>query len=250
VKLSIVIPTLNEAGYVGETIRQSVRQAVLGPPEIIVADCGSGDDTVEQARQLGVQVVRGEPAPSCRGAALNCGAAHAAGDVLLFLDADTLPPPGYDAAIHDALDDPHVVGGAFEFQFDDRSLILQIVETINRIRYRLWRQYYGDQGIFVRRAVFERVGGYPERRVLEASDFCAALGPHGRLVLLRQAMKTSARRFREGGLCRVFAKDILIWALDLIGGPTEFFGGSYQENNRRRAAGVAAERRIQSPCPG
>jgi rSAM/selenodomain-associated transferase 2 len=248
-RLSIIIPTLNEAGYLGATVRQAVRHAALGPPEIIVADCGSQDDTVGLARQLGVQVLNADPPPHCRGAALNCGAAHAAGDVLLFLDADTLAPPAYDAAIADALNDPHVIGGAFEFKLDGPGLGLRIIEIINRVRYRLWRQYYGDQGIFVRRAVFERVGGYPERRMLEASDFCAALAPYGKLVLLRQAMKTSARRFMEGGVCRVFAKDILIWALDLIGGPTELFGGSYQENNRRRAAGVATERRIQSPCP-
>jgi rSAM/selenodomain-associated transferase 2 len=241
-RLSIIIPTLNEAGYLGETLRQARGHAVLAPPEIIVADCRSSDETVAVARQLGVRVVCAEPPPQCRGAALNHGAAFANGDVLLFLDADTRVPPGYDAAIAECLHDPEVVGGAFEFRLDGPGLGLRIVETINRIRYRLWRLYYGDQGIFVRRDIFERVHGYPDRRILEASDFCAALAAHGRLVLLRQPMTTSARRFREGGLCRVFAKDILIWALDLVGGPTEVFGGSYQQSNRGRglAAGTAA----------
>src|SRR5262245_44326226 len=198
-QLSIIIPTLNEAAFLGQTIEQARRNAVLGRPEIIVADCGSRDDTLGIASDLGVRIVAQEPLPSCRGAALNRGAAWADGDVLLFLDADTLPPAGYDAAIADCLRDPAVIGGAFEFRLDGSGLGLRIVETINRIRYRLWRLYYGDQGIFVRRELFERVGGYPQRRILEASDFCAALARFGKLVLLRHPMTTSARRFRDGG---------------------------------------------------
>lgn len=233
--LSIIIPTLNEAGYLPRTVAAVRRRARLGPPyEMIVADCGSTDGTPAAARQLGLRVVVDTPPPGTRAAALNAGAAHAAGDVLLFLDADTLPPPGYDRAIGHALTNGHVIGGTFEFELDDSALGLRLVEWINRIRYRIWPRYYGDQGLFVRAAVFRQLGGFPPRRILETSDFSRTLALHGRVLLLRQRMRTSARRFLAGGIYRVLRNDAWIWWLDLIGRPTDRFGSSYWGENRRR----------------
>jgi glycosyltransferase involved in cell wall biosynthesis len=235
VKLSIIIPTLNEAHYLGAAVEGVRRNAALGGPhEIIVADCGSVDGTAAEAARLGALVVREAPPLDSRAAALNRGAAEAGGDVLLFLDADSLVPYAYDRSIVGALRDPHVVGGAFEFALDGSPLGLRVVEVINRIRYRIWAWYYGDQGIFVRRDVFRRLGGYPRRRILEASDFCRALRRRGRLALIHKPMRTSPRRFLEGGIYRVLAHDVWIWWLDLVGRPTERFGTAYQENNHRR----------------
>jgi rSAM/selenodomain-associated transferase 2 len=240
VKLSIVIPTLNEARHLPAAVAAVVRRAALGPPhEIIVADCGSADGTAELAESLGVRVARAAPPPDSRAAALNRGAAGASGDVLLFLDADTFVPRAYDRSIVGALRDPQVVGGAFEFALDGRALGLRLVEVINRVRYRLWPRYYGDQGVFVRAAVFRRAGGYPERRILEASDLCRALARHGRLALIHKPMRTSPRRFLEGGIYRVLALDVHVWWRDLLGLATEPFGPAYQENNRRRGENAA-----------
>jgi hypothetical protein len=108
------------------------------------------------------------------------------------------------------------------------------VEIINRIRYRIWPQYYGDQGIFVRAEVFRHVKGFPVRGIMEASDFSRTLARHGRLKLLRQQMVTSSRRFLEGGVFRVLAKDIQIWLLDLLDRPTEQSAHAYRENNHLR----------------
>ena len=234
-RLSILIPTLNEARYLPAAVAAVRRRAADGPPhEVLVADCGSADGTAELAARLGVRLTQG-PAPASRAAALNRAANAATGDVFLSLDADTLVPRGYDRAIRQALRNPHAVGGAFEFALDGPAFGLRVVEVINRIRYRIWPLYYGDQGLFVRAAVFRRVGGYPERRILEASDFCRLLGRRGRLVLVRKYMLTSARRFVEGGIWRVLAHDVRIWALDLFRLPTEQFGVTYQENNLTRA---------------
>jgi glycosyltransferase involved in cell wall biosynthesis len=239
-RLSILIPTLNEARYLPAAVGAVRRRAADGPPhEVLVADCGSADGTAELAAQLGVQLVGGWPAPANRAAALNRAAGAATGDVFLSLDADTLVPRGYDRAIRQALRDPHAVGGAFEFALDGPEFGLRVVELIDRVRYRLWPLYYGDQGIFVRAAVFRRVGGYPERRILEASDFCRRLASRGKLVLVRKYMATSARRFVEGGIWRVLAHDVRIWALDLFRRPTEQFGAAYQEDNRRRGSAPA-----------
>jgi glycosyltransferase involved in cell wall biosynthesis len=233
-RLSIVIPTLNEARYLAAAVEQARTRAALGPPhEIIVADCGSTDGTADLAARLGTRLAGGRT-PGSRAAACNCGAAAATGDVLLFLDADTLVPRGYDRAIRQALRAPRVVGGAFEFALDGPEPGLRLVEFINRVRYRLWPLYYGDQGVFARAVAFRAVGGYPERLLLEASDLCRRLGRAGRLVLVRKPMTTSARRFVEGGIGRVLAHDARIWLLDLIGLPTEHFGPAYQEDNRRR----------------
>jgi rSAM/selenodomain-associated transferase 2 len=232
--LSIIIPTLNEAGYLAATVACLRRRARLGAPEVIVADCGSVDGTVELAEQLAARLCVDPPLPNCRAGALNRGAAAATGDVLLFLDADTLPPRAFDHGIAQALRDPRVVGGAFEFALDGRAVALRLVEIINRLRYRLWPRYYGDQGLFVRADVFRRLGGYPEQGILEASAFSLRLATQGPVVLLRQRMTTSARRFLEGGIFRVLAHDTRVWALDLLQRPTAALADPYRNNNHRR----------------
>jgi cellulose synthase/poly-beta-1,6-N-acetylglucosamine synthase-like glycosyltransferase len=186
------------------------------------------------AARLGVRVVTENPPLDSRAAALNAGAAHATGDVLLFLDADSIVPRNYDLAIEKALRDPRTVGGAFEFALDGPEYGLRIVEVINRIRYRIWPYYFGDQGIFVRADVFRQLGCFPRRRIMEASDFCRKLNREGRLVLIHKPMKTSARRFLQGGVYCVLAHDIRIWLLDLMRFSTEGYGPAYQQNNQRR----------------
>jgi rSAM/selenodomain-associated transferase 2 len=234
-RLSIIIPTLNEARYLTATLEQVRSRAVLGPPhEIIVSDCGSTDGTAELAACLGARLAGSQPPPVSRAAACNCGAALATGDVLLFLDADSLVPAGYDQAIQRALRTSWVVGGAFEFALDGPQLGLRVVEFINQVRYRLMPLYYGDQGLFVRAAAFRAVGGYREVRLLESADLCRRLRGIGHLVLLRKPIKTSARRFIEGGILRVLVTDTRIWLLDFLGLPTEQYSSAYQEQNCRR----------------
>jgi rSAM/selenodomain-associated transferase 2 len=235
VKLSVIIPTLNEARYLGAAVALVRSRAVLSAShEIIVADCGSADGSAELAARLGVCVVEESPRLASRAAALNAGAARATGDVLLFLDADTQAPRGYDRAIERALRDPLVVGGAFEFALDGPEFGLRLVELLNRIRYRIWPYFYGDQGIFVRAEVFHRLGGYPCRRIMEASDLCRKLNRKGRLVLIHKPIKTSPRRFVDGGVYRVLAHDVRIWLLDLMRLSTEGYGQAYQQENRQR----------------
>lgn len=233
-RLSIIIPTLNEARELPLAIGHARQRASLGPHEVIVADCGSADDTAAVGRRLGAKLVIGHPPFSSRAAALNAGAREASGDVFLFLDADTLAPSDFDRAIRRALRDARVVGGAFEFALEGPQIGLRVVELINRVRYRIWPRFYGDQGVFARADAFWRVGGYPEQLLLESSDFCRRLGGHGQLALLRPYMRTSARRFLDGGIYRVLAHDCQIWWRDLLGLPTEGFGGDYQAYNRQR----------------
>lgn len=231
-KLSVIIPTLNEAEALPATIRSVRANAVIaGLCEIIIADTGSSDGTQDLALELGLKLLRCvNPLPG-RASALNQGASCAAGDVYLFLDADTSLPEGYYESIRDALEDPGTVGGAFEFSLDGGEFGLRVVELINRIRYRVRQRYYGDQGVFVRADAFDAVGGVPELSLLETAYFCKALKKRGKLELIKKNIRTSPRRFLRGGIYSVLAGDIKIWFLDLIGVPVCRHGEDYWKDN-------------------
>ncbi len=235
-KLSIIIPTLNEAAYLSVTIEKIKQNVSFGEPyEIIVIDSGSTDETCEIALKLGVRLIRCKSNSIGKAYVLNEGAQSATGDVLLFLDADTLVPLGYDESIKDALTDADVVGGAFEFALNGKEFGLRVVEFLNRVRYRIRQRYYGDQGIFVSSHVFKRVGGYPEIGILEAAHFCEKLSREGKLKLIKKRINTSPRRFQDGGIYKVLSGDIKIWFLDLIGRPVDKYADAYWKENKLRA---------------
>ncbi len=233
-KLSVIIPTLNEAKYIGGTIDSIKNRTSNGVYEIIVVDSGSVDATVEIAEEKGAMIIENIGDAPGVSSSLNKGAARARGDVLLFLDADSFVPPGFDSYIRQALGDPNVVGGAFEFSLDGDEFGLRVVELINRIRYRIRKRFYGDQGIFVRASVFNKVGGYPSRRILEAAYMCAKLQQSGELKLVKQNMLTSPRRFIQGGVYTVLLTDIKIWFLDLLGFDVERYASDYWSENVAR----------------
>lgn len=233
--LSIIIPTLNESQYLASTIENLRHNSSLGVHEVIVIDSGSSDDTCEIASQLGVKLISSNPISSGRANVLNEASKSATGDVFLFLDADTIVPNGYDKLIDVALSDPKVVGGAFEFSLDGPEFGLRVVELINRVRYRIRQRYYGDQGIFVSADTFRRVGGYPNAGLLEAAHFCKRLRKYGELRLIHKGIKTSPRRFIDGGVYRVLASDIKIWFLDLLGISVKKYSDSYWKENELRS---------------
>ncbi len=235
-KLSIIIPTLNEAAYLPLTIEKINQNATLGEPhKIVVVDSGSTDETCQIALQLGAKLIKSEAKSPGKAYVLNEAAEFATGDVLLFLDADTLVPPGYDQFIERALENHAVVGGAFEFALDGSEFGLRVVEIINRVRYRIRQRYYGDQGIFVRSQVFKKVAGYPQIGLLEAAYLCKNLRKQGKLALIKNEMKTSPRRFLDGGIYKVLAGDMKIWFLDLIGISVEKYSESYWKENELRS---------------
>jgi len=234
--LSIIIPTLNEAEYLAATIeclKQNSRPE--NHYEVIVIDSGSTDETCDIALQLGAKLIKSETKSLGKALVLNEAAESSTGDVLLFLDADTLVPVGYDQLIDAVLSNPRVVGGAFEFALDGSEFGLRVVELINRVRYRIRQRYYGDQGIFVRSQVFKKVGGYPQIGLLEAAYLCKNLTKQGKLTLIKKEMKTSPRRFLDGGIYKVLAGDMKIWFLDLIGISVEKYSESYWKENELRS---------------
>lgn len=195
-RLSVVIPTLDEA----ERVSASVSSAREGASEVLVVDGGSQDATPARAEAAGARIITSPPG---RARQLGVGAEAARGDIVLFLHADTRLPVGWAAAVRDALADPAVVGGAFAFRFDDRRPMLRLLEWGTALRVRLLKLPYGDQALFVRREILEQIGGVPQVPVMEDLDLVAGMKAHGRLALLRAPATTSARRFLAAGPLRL-----------------------------------------------
>lgn len=224
-KIAVVIPTLDEEAMLGRTLRLVRRR---GEAEVVVvADCGSADRTVSIAVGNGAVVTTGGGRHS-RAAAMAAGAACAVDrcpdlGAILFLHADTLPAPRWDAAVASVLTDRRVVGGAFDFAWDlrgvgraDRAGLLSICH-FNRVRMRVTRFYYGDQGIFVRPDALAAIGGVPDATLLEDALLCRRLKRVGRLRLARGRTVTSPRRFLRHGILRQAMIDTVLLSAYQIG---------------------------------
>jgi rSAM/selenodomain-associated transferase 2 len=226
--LSIIIPARNEEAHLGETLAHLRRYAPADCTEIIVAEGGSTDRTADIARPWAV-VAR---CPDCtRAALMNAGAQAARGDVLFFLHADSFPPPNFQALIAQALADSRVAGGAFEQQFLEPIFGLRVVAAINRLRYRLTGRFFGDQGIFVRRDIFARIKGFPDRGILEDLEFSRRMRHTGRTILIRKPVLTSGRRFLNGGIARTFLWIAVLLARHRLGVDTERYAAAYRKEN-------------------
>lgn len=207
-RVSIIMPARNDAAALGRALDHLLALPGLRSAEVIVAASGDREGTeravADRARLLW-------PAGSARAALMNAGAAAASGEILFFLHADSFPPADWLALIDRALSDESVIGGAFEHLFAEPEWSLRAITWINRIRYRLTRNYYGDQGLFVRAGVFRELGGYRDLGLLEDLDFSQRLKRRGRTTLVRVPLRTSGRRFLARGPWRTLF--FIIWLL-------------------------------------
>jgi rSAM/selenodomain-associated transferase 2 len=217
VRFSVVIPTLDEAATIAGAI--AAARAALPDPEVIVVDARSGDGTAAAAAAAGARVLL---APGPRAGAMNAGAEAAAGDVLIFLHADTHLPAGAGPAIAAALG--RAGGGAFRIGFDRPR---PLVERVVNARSRLLGIVYGDQALFASRTAFERVGGYRPLPIMEDRDLATRLRRDGGLVIVPLAVTTSARRHRSGGHARALARNWLIQLLYTLRVPPERLARMY-----------------------
>jgi rSAM/selenodomain-associated transferase 2 len=205
---------LNEALTIASTL-DAVRRGAPGA-EIVVVDGGSIDASVTTAQPLSDILIN---APRGRACQMNAGARASHGDALVFVHADTIVPPTFAANIATALSDSAVVGGRFDVELDGSALPYRIIGAMISLRSRISRTSTGDQAIFVRREVFDRLGGFPELELCEDLEFSRRLKRAGRVACLRARVTTSARRWSRDGVTRTVLRMWLIRAMYLLGVP-------------------------------
>ncbi|SFQ68572.1 TIGR04283 family arsenosugar biosynthesis glycosyltransferase [Hymenobacter arizonensis] len=213
-RVSIIIPTYNE-GLTIRSLLNYLQQATAGETglEIIVADGGSTDDTRARAQLAGVAVL------ACprkgRAAQMNHGARQATGELLYFLHADSFPPPGF---LHD-LRQAHQQGyasGCYRLAFDHSHWFLRFSAWCTRLPLTALR--FGDQSLFVRRELFEQVGGFREDLlVMEDQEIVRRLQARAPFRLLPRAVTTSARKYLDNGVYRLQGAFTLIAGLYWLG---------------------------------
>lgn len=206
--LSIIIPVLNEAEGIGKLL-VSLQPLRRQGCEIIVCDGGSIDETVTQAAPLADRIVE---ASRGRAKQMNAGAALAAGNVLLFLHADTFLPENARLLILDGLKRRDAVWGRFDMRLSGRHPLLRLVEALMNVRSSLTGIATGDQAIFVERECFDVVGGYPEIALMEDIALSKRLKRVGRPLCLKEKVISSSRRWENHGIVNTI---LLMWWLRL-----------------------------------
>ena len=204
--LSIIIPCLNEADGIAESL-QSLAPLRARGTEIVVVDGGSTDNTPEIARSLADQFIS---APRGRAMQMNAGAAQAHGDLLLFLHADCRLPPAADGLIVDGLNRGRKTWGRFDVTLKGSHPLLRMVGTMMNLRSRITGIATGDQGLFVTRSLFEAAGRYPEIALMEDIALAKKLKHFGKPLALRHRITVSARRWEKHGVLRTM---LLMWRL-------------------------------------
>ncbi len=205
--ISVIVPVLDEAKSIAATLQAL---ALLQPYETIVVDGGSRDETRDIAAACGVQSIAADRG---RARQMNRGAQAASGDALLFLHADTRLPATAFADIARALGDPRCVGGRFDVTLDGSHWMLPVVARLISYRSRLSKVGTGDQALFVRRQVFQNMGGFPDIPLMEDIAFCRSLKRLGEIACLRSRVVTSARRWEIDG---VWGTIFRMWTLKLL----------------------------------
>jgi rSAM/selenodomain-associated transferase 2 len=218
-RLSVIVPTLNEAAGIARTLAALAPLRARGH-EVIVADGGSGDGTRDLAGPLADRVI---VAPQGRARQMNAGAAAATGDALLFLHADTRLPADADLLILNSLE--RNSWGRFDVRIESTHPWLRVVAFAMNLRSRLTGIATGDQAIFVRRGEF---AGFPKIPLMEDIAFSKAMKRRSRPACLRARVITSGRRWERAGVLRTV---LLMWRLRLA----YFLGASPDELARRYA---------------
>jgi rSAM/selenodomain-associated transferase 2 len=221
-KLSIIVPVLDEGEHIAAMLDGLADLRSLGV-EVIVVDGGSRDATMQRARLRADCVIS---APRSRALQMNAGAARAAGDVLLFLHADTRLPDEADHVVLNGLQRSGRAWGRFDVRIEGRHPLLPIVAWFMRVRSRMTGIATGDQAIFVRREAFHAAGGFPAIPLMEDIALCKRLKRVSRPLCLRQSVVTSGRRWEKNGFLRTI---ILMWRLRLA-----FFLGAEAKELARR----------------
>jgi rSAM/selenodomain-associated transferase 2 len=203
-KITLVMPVLNEEIVLNETLSSL---HLTDREELIVIDGGSADNTVSVAQKFTDRIYitkRG------RGHQMNFGAGKADGDILLFLHADCILPTEAFGMIRNVLKDKRISAGAFDLSIVHPQLRFRIIEYGANLRSRVTCIPYGDQGLFMKREVFDQLGGFPDIPLMEDIEISKGLKRIGKIVFVRPPIKTSPRRWLKEGPVFTTLRD---WAI-------------------------------------
>ena len=214
-RLSIIIPTLNEAETIKGTITQLQKSKEV---EIVVVDGGSRDNTVEVARLLGARVLLTDASKAVQ---MNAGAAASGGDVLLFLHADTKLPDNFDAKVMAAVSQNGFCARAFSLAIGSHARGLRFIERVANWRSRFFQMPYGDQALFICRDLFNEIGGFPDFPIMEDFELIRRLRRKGKIRILPESVRTSPRRYLNFGILKTWFLNQIIIAAYYLGIPPE-----------------------------
>jgi rSAM/selenodomain-associated transferase 2 len=200
-RISIIIPTLNEAAELYETLIHT-----KGAHEVIVADGGSADNTLSIAQEFSCKITSARG----RGNQLNAGAAISTGDILLFLHADTHLPGEWAEQVEQALSNKAITLGAFHLSIRTQSKALAFMARIANFRSKKLKRPYGDQALFMRRDAFFTLGQFHDVPIMDDYLLVCSAARIGKIALAAGHVSTSARRWQKRGIFRTFLINQLV----------------------------------------
>jgi rSAM/selenodomain-associated transferase 2 len=216
-RISVIIPVLGEEAIINGAIHRI--HAMDGAIEIVVVD---GDPQGRTLKAVTCDHALLVASDAGRGRQMNRGVRAAGGDILVFLHADTELPANAFRSISSVMLKRRFAGGAFDLAIDAKGLIFRVIEAVASNRSRLTRIPYGDQAIFLRRDCFTRIGGYRDIPLMEDVDLMRRVKAGGdRICIIREKVKTSARRWEREGVLRCTMRNWTIMLFYLLGVPPE-----------------------------
>lgn len=204
-RVSVIIPTLNEEAVLENTLRMLHLNKEKVSLEVIIVDGGSTDSTCQIAKEYADRVIIMSPG---RGGQLNRGAENSCGEILWFLHADSQVEKDYVLEIVKTTEQG-IGGGCFQISFDSKGFVYQCIAWGSNQRAKWFKSFYGDQGIFVKREVFQKLGGFRPIPLMEDLEFSRRLKGGTKVQLIQRPLQTSSRRFRKGILRTLLLMQLL-----------------------------------------
>ncbi len=222
-KLSIIIPTLNEAINLSRLLKRLLEIPKEYSLQIIVVDGGSDDKTTQIASDFGVELI--ESLKQSRAIQMNLGAEKANGDYLYFVHADTLPPPTYITDIYKSIEQGHTIG-CFRYKFDSSKQLLKLNAFFTRYSF-LWCRG-GDQSLYIPKSTFFEMGKFDEScLIMEDFNFLCRLKERSSLHIIQKDFLVSARKYEENGYLRVQLANFIVFNMFRFGFPQEKLLNTY-----------------------
>jgi rSAM/selenodomain-associated transferase 2 len=205
--IAVIVPVLNEVERLPGLLKMLNG---LNVNEVVLVDGGSEDGS---QKLLGQSEFRWLQSKKGRASQMNAGASICQSEILLFLHADTEVDAAAMASARDAMADSEVVGGRFDLKLSGRHPMLRLIEQMINLRSRFTKISTGDQAMFVRRKLFEKLGGFSDQPLMEDVEFSRRLKQQGRVACLHDRVTTSSRRWEQSGMLRTI---LLMWKLRFL----------------------------------